>query len=220
MSGKRDLVRENEMRRLATRKKNADKVIIGYIKTKYPSVYGEAAKYLQELNAEYPDKKDLSKTKTFQHMLRTKATSENHRVRSKVVKMDSFRLQIALDEYTKTANPPAQDSPAEVTLQTSRAEMAKTNTLAELEYTKTANPPAQDTPAEVTLQTSRAEMAKTNTLAELATAAVTAPDPQDATLSLMDQGTLEEIMNDLREDPTIANFFSDMEHQLDNCPLW
>ena len=185
MSAKRNLPRENEMRRLATRKKNADKVIIGYIKTKHPVVYGEAEKYLQGLNAEYPDKKDLSKTKRFQNMLRTEATCENCQVRSKVVRMDSFRLQIELNDYTKTANPPAQDSPAEVTLQTSRDEMAKANTLA-----------------------------------ELATAAVTAQDPQDATLSLMDEGTLEEIMNDLREDPTIADFFSDVESQLDNCPLW
>ena len=181
MSASRNLPRENEMRRRATRKKNADGVIIGYIKTKHPSIYDEAEKYLQGLRVEYPDKMDLSKTKRYRDMLKTGPANENCQAKSKVMRMDSFRLQIQLDDYAKTANPPARDTSAEV-------------------------------------QTTRVEMA--STLTELTTAVTPQDHPQDATLSLMDEGTLEELMNDLREDPTIADFFNNVEYQIDNCPLW
>ena len=224
MSGKRNLARENEIRRLTTRRKNADKVIIGYIKTIHPAVYGEAEKYLEGLIAEYPDKKDPSKTKGFRHMLRTKTSSEMHLARNKVVKMDSFRLQIELNDYTKRSNPPAQssqaeattsNSPAEVTIQSSQAEATTSNSPAEATIQSSqaeATLTLMDEGtlgAEVTIQSSQAEVTTSNT-----------PDPLDATLTLMDEGKLGQIMADLREDPTIATFFSDFEHQLDNCPLW
>ena len=219
MSGKRDLTRENEIRRLTTIRKNADKVITGYIKTMHPAVYGEAEKYLQDLIAEYPDKRDPSKTKRFKHMLRTKTNSEKHPARNKVVKMDSFRLQIELNDYTKRSNPPAQSSqaetttsntPAEVTIQSSQAEATTSSTPAEVTI--------QSSQAEVTIQSTQAEVTIQSSQAEATTSST--PDPQDASLTVMDEGTLEQILADLREDPTIATFFSDFEHQLDNCPLW
>ena len=197
MPGNRNLQRENEVRRQETRRKNEDKVLIGYIKTKYPRVYGVAVKYMRTLRAEYPDKKDLTKTKRFWDMLNTEAIGENTRVTSKVVSMDTFRLQIKLDEYSKTANPPTQDPPAEVPLQASRDAVARTTTLAEQVTAVTA----QDATVSVMDEG-------------------TAQDPQDATLNLMDEGTLQELLNDLREDPTIADFFTQMEYESDNCPLW
>ena len=182
MSGKRNLARENQIRRLATKRKNADKVMIGYIKTVHPAIYAEADKYLQNLTKEYPDKKDLSKTKSFQYLLK-----------NKVVKMDNFELRIELKDYRKASDPAAEvttpNSPAEVT---------------------TADPAA-----EVTTPNSPAEVTTADPAAE-----VTTPDPQDATLPLMDEETLELIMADLREDPTIATFLNNLEYELDDCPLW
>ena len=206
MSGKRDLARENEIRRQTTRRKNADKVLIGYIKTMHPAVYGEAEKYLQGLVAEYPDKKDPSKTQRYQQMLRAKTNSVKHPAGNKVVKMDRFRLQIELNDYAKssqtevtTSNTPGPTVMDEATIQSSQTEVTTSNT-------PDATPTVMD---EVTIECSQVEVTTSNT-----------PDPQDATLTVMDEGTLEQMLADLREDPTIATFFSDFEHQLDNCPMW
>ena len=202
--GKRNLPRENEIRRQTTRRRNADKVLIGYIKTIHPAVYGEAEKYLKGLIAEYPDKKDPSKTKRFQQMLRTKTTGENHLARNKVVKMDSFRLQIELNDYNKRSNPPAQSSQAETTTSNSQTEATIQTSQAEATLTVMDEGTLG---ADVTIQSSQAEVSTSNT-----------QEPLD--LTLMDEGTFGQIIADLREDPTIATFFSDFEHQLDNCPLW
>ena len=131
MSGKRNLARENQVRRLDTIRKNEGKVLLGYMKTKYPGAYGEAVKYLRTLRAEYPDKKDLTKTKGFYDMVNTGPAAENTRVTSKVVNMDTFRLQIKLNEYSETANPPTQDPPAEAPSRASRDAAARTNTRVE-----------------------------------------------------------------------------------------
>ena len=197
MSGKRNLARENQVRRLDTIRKNEGKVLLGYMKTKYPGAYGEAMKYLRTLRAEYPDKKDLTKTKGFWDMVNTGPAAENTRVTSKVVNMDTFRLQIKLDEYSETANPPTQDPPAEAPSRASRDAAARTNTRVE----------------QVTAAT--AQHAIVSVVDE-----GTAQGPQDANLNLLDEGTLAELINDLREDPTISDFFSQMEHEFDNCPLW
>ena len=168
MSGKRNLARENEIRRNATKSRNADKVMIGYIKTIHPTVYREAQKYLQGLIAENPGKKDPTKTKGFRRMMETKASSETHLAKNKIIKMDRMRLQIELNDFGETSNPTAQT---------------------------TSNPTAQTEVTEV--------VATSNPLAEAATAAGPVGEP----LSLMDNETLEQIMADLREDPTIATFF-------------
>ena len=191
MSGKRNLARENQIRRLATKRKNADKVMIGYIKTLHPAIYAEADKYLQNLTKEYPDKRDLSKTKSFQYLLK-----------NKVVKMDNFELRIELKDYRK-----ASDPAAEVTTPNSPAELTTTDPAAEVT--------TPNSPAEVTTADPAAEVTTPNSLAEMTT-----PDPQDATLPLMDEETLELIMADLREDPTIATFLNNLEYELDDCPLW
>ena len=189
MSAKRDLARENEIRRDATKSRNADKVMIGYIKTIHPTVYREAQKYLQGLIAENPGKKDPTKTNGFRRMMETKASSETHLAKNKIIKMDRMRLQIELNDFGETSNPTAQ---------------ATSNPTAQA----TSNPTAQTEVTEV--------VATSNPLAEAATAVGPVGEP----LSLMDNETLEQIMADLREDPTIATFFSDFEHQLDNCPMW
>ena len=180
MSTKRNLARENEVRRQTTKRKNQDKVIVGYVKTMHPAVYNEAQKYLQGLITESPGKKDPSKIKRFRQMVENKTKNETHLLNNKCVKMDRFQLQIKLGDYGKGANPPAQ-----VLVQNTK----------------------------VTASSSLAE-------ATAAAGVPTAPSPQDETLSVIDQDTLEDIMADLREDPTIATFFSDFENQLDNCPLW
>ena len=186
----RNLARENEVRRQMTKRKNKDKVIVGYIETRHPAIYAEANKYLEDLTVKHPDKKDLSKTKDFRQLLKTKKTNSfQHMVGNKVVEVDRFQLRIELSDYKKRSVPEvttAQDA-------TLPAEMAT----------------AQDAtlPAEVAT-------AQDATLpAEVTTA-------QDASLSLMDEESLNQIVADLRQDPTIAAFFNEFEYELDNCPLW
>ena len=201
MSGKRNNARENLVRRLDTIRKNEGKVLLGYMKTKYPGAYGEAVKYMRTLRAKYPNKKDLTKTEGFWDMMNTGPAAENTRVTSKVVSkvvsMDTFRLQIKLDEYSETANPPTQDLQAEAPSRASWDGVARTNTQVEQVTAATA----QDAIVSVVDEG-------------------TAQGPQDANLNLLDDATLTELINDLREDPMISDFFSHMEYEFDNCPLW
>ena len=206
MSGKRNNARENLVRRLDTIRKNEGKVLLGYMKTKYPGAYGEAVKYMRTLRAKYPDKKDLTKTEGFWDMMNTGPAAENTRVTSKVVSMDTFRLQIKLDEYGETANPPTQDLPAEAPSRASWDGVARTNTQVEQVTAATAQDAIVSVVDEGTAQGPQDEG--------------TAQGPQDANLNLLDDATLTELINDLREDPTISDFFSQMEYEFDNCPLW
>ena len=192
MPAHRNLTRENEVRRLQTRRKNDNKVLLGFIKKTYPRVHGEAMKFMEALREEYPDKIDLSKTKSFWDMINTEAAGKNTeaagknteaagkniRATTKAVSLNAVRLRIKLGEYTSTT----QGSAAEVPEQTVVDEQA--------------------TP-----------QSETVTVVDEGTV-------PDATLSLMDEATLNGLMEELREDPMIADFFNQIEWEHDNCPLW
>ena len=104
MSGKRNLVRENEVRRMDTKRRRAEKVMLGYVKTLHPGVYDEANRYYTNLDKIHPGKKDLTKTTDFRSLLK-----------NKVATMDRFELRIELMDHgtaTTTTTPAAETAPA------------------------------------------------------------------------------------------------------------
>ena len=95
--------RENEVRRIETRRRRTEKVMINYIKTMHPYAYDEASKYYTELNKRYPDKLDLTKTSEFDFLLH-----------NKVVTMNNLELKIKLMDHGKQTKTTATTSAEEI----------------------------------------------------------------------------------------------------------
>ena len=92
MPKNRNLHRENEIRRMMTKKRRAEKVMLDYVKTLHPGVFNEASTYYHDLDRMYPNKGDLTKTTEFQALLT-----------NKVATMNNFQLKIQLlDSGTAT----------------------------------------------------------------------------------------------------------------------
>ena len=128
MSGKRDLKRENELRREAAKRRRVERVLISYVKVIHPGIYDEAHMYYSSLVAKYHDKKDLTKTPEFQSFIKNKGP-----------KMDNFELRIELIEQgtiPETPAPAAETTPAPAA-ETTSAPAAET----------TADPAAETTSA-------------------------------------------------------------------------
>ena len=129
MSGKRNLIRENEIRREQTKMRRFEKVIVGYVKAIHPAIYDEANLFHSSLNAMYQSKKDLTKTEEFRSLIKNKTTT-----------MPNFQLKIQLLdqrttlEMTETAAAPTPETP-----ETTAAAPAP-------EMTETAAAPTPETP--------------------------------------------------------------------------
>ena len=96
--GKRNLARENQIRRKDSERKRAHKLMLGYIKTLHPNVYNEAEGYYTCLRQRYPDRKDLTKTAEYRSL-----------IKDKIAAMDNLELRIQLmDHGTVTTTPPAE----------------------------------------------------------------------------------------------------------------
>ena len=171
----RNLKRENENRRKKTAKAREDKVVIGYVKNKYPKVYEEAYNYVQELARANPNKIDLTKTSQFRAMLKVPFT-------------DNMELKIELmdegDQPTAKNPETSQDFKAAETSQDFKA--AETS---------------QDFKAPETFQDFKA-----------------AETCQD--LLPLTEEEFNSLIDDLTQDPNIQDFFSNIEFELDDCPMW
>ena len=172
--------RENEMRRMKTAQAREDKVVLGYIMTRYPKTYEEARKYAQELASANPGKIDLTKTSEYYTFLKHPCITDN------------MQLKIELmDEGDATATKPAE-APQELPD----------------EGDATATKPAE------ALQELPGEAPQT-TLEDLKVP----PVEGDLALPLNDE-EINDIMNELSQDPTIVDFFNNFDFELDECPLW
>ena len=91
----RNLKRENEVRRKETAKRREDKVIVGYIKTKYPKVYEEALNFTHEIDRANPTKLDLTKTPQFRAMLKEKKSTFTDNMELKIELMNEGKQSTA-----------------------------------------------------------------------------------------------------------------------------
>ena len=91
----RNLKRENEIRREKTAMARRDKVIIGYIMAKYPSVYKEAHNYTKELERDNPNKIDLTKTAQFRALVKVPEFTDNMEL--KIELMDEGKQSTSRD---------------------------------------------------------------------------------------------------------------------------
>ena len=123
MPGKRNLERENLVRRQETKRRRVEKVINGYVKAIYPSIYDEARLFYTNLDAKHQGKKDLTKTQGFKSL-----------VENKHPRTDNFELKIELMEQGTIPRTPAAETTAapEAVAETTAAPEAVAETTAAL----------------------------------------------------------------------------------------
>ena len=196
MLGKRrNLLRENEVRRQETKKRRADKVVVGYVKALYPVIFEQASAYYVKLDRANPEKKDLTKTLEFRTLQK-----------NKVAVTDNFELKIELIDNGKQTTQTVKTTPA--------LEAEATASPPALEAEATASPPALE--AEATASPPALEAEATASLTPQATTDTT----YETLLAPLDEETLEAIIADLRQDPVMGDFLDNIEYELDSCPLW
>ena len=199
MPGKRNLNRENELRRESTKRRRVDSLLISYVKTIYPRIYDEAHMFYTSLVAIYDNKKDLTKTPEFRSFIKNKGP-----------KMDNFELKIELiDQGTKPEMPTS-------TAETTSVSVAETTVVSTAETTPVSV--AETTPVPPA-ETTVVSVAETTPVPPAETTSVPVAETTPELLPL-DDDTIDQLITDLRQDPTIGDFFNNIEHELDNCPFW
>ena len=192
MSGKRrNLPRENEARRQETKKRRADKVVVGYVKALYPVIFQQASEYYVKLDQANPQKLDLTKTLEFRTLQK-----------NKIAVADNFELKIELIDNGKQTEKttPALEAEATPSLTPQLIDNGK--------QTETTTQTVKTTPAlEAEATPSLTPQPTTDTTCE-------------TLLTPLDQETLEAIIADLRQEPFMDDFLNNIEFEQDSCPLW
>ena len=210
MSRKRDRELENSLRREEAKRRRLERVIAGYINICHSEIYNEAWQFYKGLEEMYPDKKDLRKTPAFMSLkhMRNKPTEKVNfcRTRERTV-TDKMVLQIPLMKTTTTnvretsgPSPPSEETTVETTTTNVR---------------ETSGPPPSS--EETTVETTTTNVRETSG---------PSPSSEETTvettteLPLIDDGTLEELIAELREDSNLQGFFDNLDFEMDDCPQW
>ena len=106
----RNIKRENEVRRIKTAKAREDKAVIGYIMKKYPKVYEEGRKYVQELHLANPNKIDLTKTSQFRAMVNAPHFTDNMELKIELMDEAGETSKIELMDESSQALQTAETS--------------------------------------------------------------------------------------------------------------
>ena len=218
--------RKNIYRREESQRVRVERIITGYVKYQHPEIFKEANDYYDLLNTLYPDKKDLRRCNEYELLKREtsrrmrkyytkkpKTADEKSKTADKKSKTaDTMVLRIPLmDEATVSTTTQSAEIPAytheatvSTTTTTQSAEIpAYTHKVTVETTTQSAEIPAYT--HEVTIET---------TTEELSTPSMTTD------LAPVSDEVLNQIIEDLREDPDITNFFDNIDFELDDCPLW
>ena len=211
-----------------------ERVISGYVKHKHPEIYAYAIEFYDRLDNLYPDKKDLRTTNEYE-MLKD----------SRLRKIRKYRIQKVSEPEGITDKPeeitdkprsmvlriPLMDMDIDKNQNTTQAiEIQATETQA-TETQATETPPVdadgknQNTTQAIEIQATETQATETPPVDADETRADVGENqvieiPTVAELPLMDSELFEKVIEDLREDPTIANFFDCFDYEMDDCPLW
>ena len=205
--------RKNLWRRNETIRVRENRIVKAFVETKYPQIYREAMVFYNKLNEKYPTKNDLRKTDEFtwfkmgitEAKAKTKSQGKRQSKRYPSVKIsvpienqDNMRLVIPLMERQESKGP--QDQPVERSAQESEHPQA--------EPVERPAPGSGDPQAESASTIEEQVMKDTE---------VVFPDSLQATLTdEIPNNIVIEIMNGLREDPYLKEYFdSDLDIDMD-----
>ena len=181
-------------RRAEAERVREERIVSGYIKYKHPEMFQQAMEFYQYLDKLYPQKKDLRRTNEYQMI----KDSNSRKIRKYYCQKASVPGETPHEITDKTPHEITDNLVLRIPLMDS-SNMETTNTLVN-EGNAVEIPPQHETtnlPVETTLET-----------------------PNTPDLTLMDDESLHAMINELREDPNIADFFSNIDFEYDNCPMW
>ena len=221
MDRKRNIEGERALRRLDAKRKRLERVMSGYIFHTHPEIYAEGVKFYNTLDTIYPNKKDLRKTPQFMALQQT-IPPYNIVEKSKVLQVtekkrtvkDSFVLEIPLvkrktavqqtSTITRAMKTVATTSATETTATTSAPETSTSTSATETVATTSATETAATTSAMETT-------ADTNAVVESTGSGTT-------DLLAVDDVTLQQIIEELKSDTCLYQFFNDMNYGLSLDP--
>ena len=212
-----DINRKNRWRRAESARVREQRIISGYVELKYPEVYKEAAGFYNMLNEKYPNKSDLRKTNEFE-WLKTDIPNEITKKYYKRKNYPNIKKRTTVDMQTHNPMKECSDNmqlviPLMERITKSVQESQSITKPAESgqesqSITKPAESPNESAAAvETTDEHPQIELAETiidTTNSFMPTLNDEIPD-----------NILEEIMDGLRQDPYLEEFFTDIEIDID-----
>ena len=223
MSRKLSMDRKNVYRREESQRVRTERVLTGYVKHRHPKIYDEAMGFYEHLNQIYPNKKDLRRSNEYEWLRNgTDKTMRKYYTRKRKI-TDNMVLNIPLmdeseigtENTTQTDEIPTcqHEITAETTLESSsQYEVAQAENTTQTDEIPTCQ---HEITVETTLESSSQYEVTQETEVETSTTI-----PSADLLPPVSDEILEQIINGLREDPDINNFFEDIDFELDDCPLW
>ena len=207
--------RWNEQRRVNKSKARQALFIAEYFQTKYFELYSEAASFFNALNKMYPTKYDARKTPEFRQW-KSCINGEiiKSRKRTTYLNIEVVETIPQTPDESESLPPQTPQSPAESSPPQSPAESSPPQSPAE------SSPP--QTPAEysdtmelrIPLLNYRVPQ-KTLPTVTTETIEITQETEEPLTLDDIPAEQIEEIINQLRQDPDLKNIFTDIEQQLE-----
>ena len=236
-----DNKRKNRWRREEASRVREQRIIAGYVELKHPEVYKEAAGFYNLLNAKYPTKNDLRKTNEYE-WLKTDMPDEitkkyykrkqypNIKKANVAVKLhnpttncsDNMQLVIPLMECPVTTT--AQEAPNESAAPGETTNEQPQIELMECTITTTAQeaPNESAAPGETTNEQPQIELMEctiTTTAQEVPNESVAPVETTNSFIPTVNEeipdSVLEEIMEGLRQDPFLQDFFEDIDIEFD-----
>ena len=212
---------KNINRRAETLRVREERIISGYVNYQHPEIYKQAKEFYEHLDVLYPYKKDLRRTNEYE-MLKD--------VQSRKMRKYYTRKTVKPKEITDTrkANKPKEITDNMVLRIPLMNEHDTENTIHTVEI-----PLMNEHDTENTIQTVEIPLMNEGDMVEIPTpqheitvgttreTAVETPmttDPID--LTLIDNEIIDRMIEELREDSGIADFFDNIDYELDDCPLW
>ena len=186
MNRKRSLENENALRRLDAKKKRLQRVMTDYIYYTHPKIYAEGVEFYKALDAAYPNKKDLRKTPQF--LALQEGFVHCKTVEKSEVQQVTKEKKIVMDNFV-----------LEIPLAKRKTSVQQTSVQQTSTITRAVETTATTTGPETTPTTSLAESTASGT----------------TDLLPLDDATLQQIIEDLKNDTTLYQFFNDMEDTCD-----
>ena len=197
MGRERDPARRKQLRKNRQNVKRQNSLITDYIEHKYANIYAEAFEFYKNLDDKYPDKTDLRKTEEYKFWKfgSVHLTSQPQEQEPKEY-TDNLQLNIPIKRY-RTVKQGQSVTTQTLSTQEQPSTAITTQTLSTQKQSSTA----------ITTQTLSTQ--------EQSSTIQTPQTPQPTLLEELPHDLVQEMINELKEDPHMMNMFDTIEGQLD-----
>ena len=212
MGRERDPERRKQLRKNRQNVKRQNSLITDYIEHKYANIYAEAFEFYKNLDDKYPDKTNLRKTEEYKFWKfgSVHLTSQPQEQEPKEY-TDNLQLNIPIKRY-RTVKQGQSVTTQTLSTQEQSSTAITTQTLSTQEQSSTAITTQTLSTQE---QSSTAITTQTLSTQEQSSTIQTPQTPQPTQLEELPHDLVQEMINELKEDPHMMNMFDTIEGQLD-----